>query len=372
MWISRGTIPIAIHPIFWFFAALIGWLQSASFLGTVIWIFVILVSVLVHELGHAFTAHLFGQKAQIQLVALGGVTSYQGDRLSLVKQFLIVLNGPLFGLMLAGVAYALLRASTAPPSLVGAILVIFGVANVFWSLLNLLPILPLDGGQLLRIILQAIWGTRGVKAVYVVSAILAVVLGGLLIYVGWLFAGFFCFVFSYQNIQSWRAYRFASPADEQAGMREELLKAELAIEQGRYEEALALLKGIEERGDGGLFAFAALQRHAWVLVQQGQRKEAFDLLRPWTTRLSDEMKGLFHQLAYEQKEDRLVLELATVCDRLYPGFETAMRNARASARLGNVEAARGWLLRASEYQPLDFTTVLLEEDFAKVKDRLHV
>jgi stage IV sporulation protein FB len=51
-----GKIPIAISPAFWIFAALIGYLNSQSFIGTIIWIGIIFVSVLVHEFGHALTA----------------------------------------------------------------------------------------------------------------------------------------------------------------------------------------------------------------------------------------------------------------------------------------------------------------------------
>lgn len=33
-----GRIPLAIHPFFWVFAALIGWLNSGSPLGALIWV----------------------------------------------------------------------------------------------------------------------------------------------------------------------------------------------------------------------------------------------------------------------------------------------------------------------------------------------
>jgi hypothetical protein len=75
-----GRIPLAIHPFFWVFAALIGWMNSQTILGTLIWVGIIVVSVVVHEFGHAITAVLFKQKARIQLIALGGVTPFGAIR----------------------------------------------------------------------------------------------------------------------------------------------------------------------------------------------------------------------------------------------------------------------------------------------------
>ncbi|MES2272606.1 MAG: hypothetical protein V4487_00240 [Chlamydiota bacterium] len=65
-----GPIPLRIHPYFWIFAALIGWLNSGTLLGMFVWIGIILVSVIFHELGHALTAVSFKQRAQIQLIAM--------------------------------------------------------------------------------------------------------------------------------------------------------------------------------------------------------------------------------------------------------------------------------------------------------------
>src|SRR3990172_11407041 len=99
-----NKVTISISPIFWIFAALLGYFMSKSVLGTFIWVIVIFVSVLFHEFGHAILAILFKQTPRIQLIALGGVTSYPGKNLKYYQQFLIVLFGPLFGFILFIVA----------------------------------------------------------------------------------------------------------------------------------------------------------------------------------------------------------------------------------------------------------------------------
>ncbi len=70
---------------------MIGYWIGQSFLGMLIWVAIIFISVLFHEMGHALTAACFGQSPQIELVALGGITHYngrEGQKLSFSKQFL--------------------------------------------------------------------------------------------------------------------------------------------------------------------------------------------------------------------------------------------------------------------------------------------
>ena len=136
-------IPVRVSPLFFLTAALIGFLWSNTLMGTLIWMMIIFVSVLVHEYGHALTAKAFGQSPRIELVAFGGLTIPQGKRLSLGKEFLVVLMGPAFGFLLFLTAY-LIEPYT--ESFMQMILRFTWIVNLFWTAINLLPILPFDGG----------------------------------------------------------------------------------------------------------------------------------------------------------------------------------------------------------------------------------
>ena len=171
-----GRIPISIHPFFWVIAALIGWINSATLVGMFLWIGIVLVSVLVHELGHALTAIAFKQRARIQLIALGGLTSFEGPKLSFWKQFFITLNGPLFGFGLFLLATACLRFDLSLWPTLHSLLRAMQIANLFWTIINLLPVLPLDGGQLLRILLEASFGVKGFKMALLSGALLSMAL----------------------------------------------------------------------------------------------------------------------------------------------------------------------------------------------------
>ncbi|MBI3900754.1 MAG: M50 family metallopeptidase, partial [Chlamydiia bacterium] len=199
MIVIPGKIPIAIHPFFWVISALIGWLYTQNFIGTLIWIGIILVSVVVHELGHALTAVLFRQKAKIQLVALGGLTAYDGPKLRFWQQFFIAFNGPLFGFFLFLAATFLLASHWIQSPVLISIIRVVQVANLFWTVVNLLPILPLDGGQILRIILEASFGVKGFKASLLIGAILATLFALACFVVHALLAGAIFFLFAYES-----------------------------------------------------------------------------------------------------------------------------------------------------------------------------
>lgn len=110
---------------------------------------VVLLSVLVHELGHAFVARRFGLgPVSIVLHGFGGLARF--SRRPTHSQGVIVgLAGPVAGLLLGFLALAVLRLLDWRSVVALEILDRLVAVNVFWSLFNLLPMFPLDGGQVL-------------------------------------------------------------------------------------------------------------------------------------------------------------------------------------------------------------------------------
>ena len=189
--------PVTIDISFVIIIAILGWYPGVDAESFVAWLLLVPVAVLVHELGHAFVARTTGAQPSITLAGLGGLTSYlPPHQLTRARSVAISLAGPAVGIVagLALLAYGRgvgVESDTAASVLNTAIFTTLG-----WSILNLLPILPLDGGQTLRELLPGSPAKREVRAamVSVVVAVLAALAAlrfGLVF--GALMAGFFVF-----------------------------------------------------------------------------------------------------------------------------------------------------------------------------------
>lgn len=197
--------PVRVHPLFWLIALLLG-ARDGDPMTLLIWAGTVFISILVHELGHAFAMRHYGQDCRIVLYLMGGLAIPESARWSgghgrrqrgPLAQILISAAGPGAGFLLAAVVAAMVFA-------VGGAVHIFlayGVlpvpvvflpeaaneywnefasslmwVNIFWGLLNLVPVLPLDGGQIAREILTASDPWEGVsKSLWLSVAVAAAV-----------------------------------------------------------------------------------------------------------------------------------------------------------------------------------------------------
>lgn len=366
MIVIPGPIPILIHPFFWIFAALIGWIMGGSVMGMFIWVGIIFVSVVIHEFGHALTAVIFKQKARIQLIAMGGVTMFDGPKLKFWQQFLITFNGPLFGFFLFLFSTSLLYFPFPPLFL--KILKMTQTANLFWTVVNLLPVLPLDGGQLMRIFLEANFGIKGFKASLLVGAVFAALLSFYFFMVQAFLIGAFFFLFAFQSFDSWRKSRFATRNDREEDNKRLMIRAEEALQAGNNEEAKRLLEEVKQKAEGGILAHAAQQNLAFLAYKEGKKKDGYDLLLPIQEHLSDDALCLLHELAAEQKNYPLVAELSAKCYQIDPSQKMALNNARAFAFEAQAKHAGGWLQTAWQYGGLSLGQILEETEFKGIKE----
>ena len=361
-----GRIPILIHPFFWIFAGILGWLASGTFMGMLIWVGIIFFSVLFHEFGHALTALCFKQEARIQLIALGGVTMFDGPKLKFWQQFLITLNGPLFGFLIFLGATGLLQLNLSP--LLFKIVKATQIANLFWTIVNLLPVLPLDGGQLLRIVLEGFFGVRGFKAALLIGAIIAVSISLYFFLIQAYLIGAFFFLFAFQSFDSWRKSRRATRDDREEDNKQLMAKAEAELQQGNKEEAKRLLEEVREKAKGGMLALAATQYLAFLHYKEGKRNESYDMLLPIKDQLSDDILSVMHELAAEHKNYALVIELSAKCYQIAPSQKMALNNARAFAYEKQGKYAGGWLQTAWQFGGLNLEQILNEEEFKSLKE----
>lgn len=363
-----GKIPITITPAFWIFAIIIGILNSMSVIGTVVWVGIIFVSVLFHELGHAITALCFGQKPRIELVALGGMTFHIAERLPFWKQFFIVFNGPLFGFLLFLGCFALSETPPFNQGLIGAIVTTTQWVNLFWTVLNLLPILPLDGGQLLRIPLEAFFGIKGFKYALAVSMVVALLLSMAAFLYQYFLVGAILFLFAYQSFDSWKRSRIMSDKDRDEGMKQTLQKGEQALQAGDKVTAKASFEEILSKVAGGVTYLLAVQYLAFLYYEEGDLANVYKLLQPVYQELPIDSLCLLHCAAFHEKDYSLVQHLAGKCFQVMPSADTALRSAYASAALNNPQATIGWLEAALDEGLQNVKEIALDKNFDPVRD----
>jgi Zn-dependent protease len=167
---SLFGIPVLIEP--WFFVLSLFALQTRDMKGALIWGVMVLIGVMVHELGHAVAMRAYGFAPSIRLHALGGSTSFPEDaRVTPKQNFFITLAGPGTGLTLGLIAFAADRfIQTSNPDLTMALGDAMWI-NIGWSIVNLLPILPWDGGLILDSGLQWLTGKRRARLVSITSIV---------------------------------------------------------------------------------------------------------------------------------------------------------------------------------------------------------
>jgi Zn-dependent protease len=170
----------------------------------------VFVGLLVHELGHALAYRAYGKGAAIVLWALGGLT-YGSARLSAARQVVVSLAGPLTGALLLGLPAWLLRESgdVTDPTMLDVLDIVVWV-NVGWAIFNLLPVLPLDGGNIVMNLITALTGRDGERPARIVSIGTAVLGGVWAIANSLTFLALFAAFFVYMNYTALRRTGSAS------------------------------------------------------------------------------------------------------------------------------------------------------------------
>lgn len=180
-------IPVVVEPWFWVVTAVfgnaIGAMGSSDptvYMWVGVWMAICFISILVHELGHAVTGiRLGGGSTWIKLWSMGGLAYNQGGRFTPKTRAMMIIAGPGAGLCLfvivasvtmvmwpKGVGFEVLwhwmifslnpNDMSYPTQAVFwenipkmRVLKTLVMINFWWSLVNLLPVYPLDGGQLI-------------------------------------------------------------------------------------------------------------------------------------------------------------------------------------------------------------------------------
>ena len=126
------------------------------------------VSVLLHELGHALVARIFGIPVRsIKLMVFGGVAQFEHEPESAASEFWTALGGPIVNVFLGIMLYFLHPLFSGNQW--GSVIVSYlTYINFILAVFNLIPGFPLDGGRVLR---AAVWAvTHNLRKATIVAA----------------------------------------------------------------------------------------------------------------------------------------------------------------------------------------------------------
>ncbi|MFK7998572.1 MAG: hypothetical protein AB8H86_03205 [Polyangiales bacterium] len=178
--------PIRVQPFFFIilvmFALPRGEFTRDAMLQTLIWVSVVFVSILWHELGHAWMMRRHGYTPWIELYGMGGRTGWgKGPGFPSPKvRILVSLAGPGAGFLLGGAVWLLALALAGTNDLLDVALASLLWVNIGWGLVNLIPMLPWDGGAAMHGVFDAAMKGKGQRAAGIMTLVVAAICGSAL------------------------------------------------------------------------------------------------------------------------------------------------------------------------------------------------
>lgn len=302
----------------------------------------LLFSLLVHEFGHALTALFFGAKPTIVLEAFGGYAQYDRYGLSPKQQFLITLNGPLLESLLIAIPYYLLKMGTFDhlPYVHYALYVMMRL-NIVWCLLNLIPIVPLDGGYLALYFCERKFGVKGYRASFIFGLICAAIVVPILYIKGFVFFATLLLIYGFQNFQVLQRLKGSS-----GNPFNTYINGVEALKNNDLEKGKAILKRLLKSKDAAI-KHSAIESVAKIHLQENEADKAYELLLNADPQMLKEGKCILCRLAFERQNYSLVGKHSREIYELEPTYEVALLNAKAFGYLKEPALAGGWLQTAS-------------------------
>jgi stage IV sporulation protein FB len=181
---------VRVHPLFWVVAAVLGWahftqpepgMPGGGIAQLALWVACAFVSIVLHEMGHVLMGRAFGSDGHIVLYTFGGLAVGSTGVRARWQRIAVLAAGPGVQLLLWAFLWGLTHLpAMQQPLKDGVVLrVVLGMLlwiNLYWPLLNLLPIWPLDGGQITREVCEGVSRSQGVVVSLWVSLIVSAVL----------------------------------------------------------------------------------------------------------------------------------------------------------------------------------------------------
>ncbi len=341
------------EPFFWLMAGLFGMmLGRGSPRESVLWGAVIGFSVLFHELGHAAVCLAWGKGADVVLHGFGGATRARDlSRFGTWRTAALDLAGCAAGFGLAALAFAVLyfgavNKGSVPPEAM-KVASALATVNVWFSLFNLLPISPMDGGKLVSGLLSARWGVNGRRAAHGLGLVLG---AGAALYFyrgGAMYGAFLCGAMAAGEGRALKRSLSMTAADSDETLTSELPRAVELWDKGRHEDAVAVVRALREKAKAGLTYDAATLHLAYFLYLMERYPESYGFFKEAPEGdMSAPLKRAYADAALRKGDFATALRLGRTNFHDQTGPDTAYAAALAAAGLGDARETATWLKTA--------------------------
>ncbi|MDP3541228.1 MAG: site-2 protease family protein [Elusimicrobiota bacterium] len=372
-----GKVTVSAEPFFWLLVGLFGMmLGRGSPRESVMWAAVVGFSVLFHELGHAAVCLAWGKGADIVLHGFGGATRPRDlSRFGTWRTAALDLAGCAAGFGLAALALGLLYAGkgTLSPGARSLAMALVTV-NVWFSIFNLLPISPMDGGKLVSGLLSARWGVSGRRVAHGIGLTLGAAACLWFYRGGALWGAFLCGAMAAGEGKALKRSLSMTAADSDETLTGELPRAVELWDKGRHEEAVAVVRALREKAKAGLTYEAATLHLAYFLYLMESFGEAYEMFKAAPEGdMSAPLKRAYADAALRKGDFALALRLGRTNFHDQTGPDTAFAAALAAAGLGDARETATWLktavrlgLERNALRAKEFDAVRQTEEFREL------
>ncbi|MDP3233519.1 MAG: site-2 protease family protein [Myxococcales bacterium] len=236
-----------------------------------IWTGGVFVSVLLHELGHAIAMRVFKFAPRVSIYALGGLTFWPEGAAPTVRQrFIVSGSGPAISITLGTISWVLKSLGPWSPT-ISAIIEVSIWINLIWGAINLLPLMPLDGGNLLDTGATIVTGTPRPRWVGVVSIVTGL---GVIVGAARFEQPFIGIIGVFAILRGWERWKDKRPDFDQA------LKQAIALGwSGNREGAETILLMLKQVATTDEQRARVAQELAWLHLMNGKPEAAAELVR---------------------------------------------------------------------------------------------
>jgi stage IV sporulation protein FB len=178
---------LMILPLF----VLLNGISAGALLAGALFILVLVLAILLHELGHAWACRICGIPVRRIMISGAGGFTEQGRSSSRSQDELIVAMGPIVNLVIwAAGSLALDQIGFSALGWLGPVAYMVVWINFYIAVFNLLPVIPLDGGRLLNLFLNRVTSPRTAARISGTVGMIAILLWIPMMYYSWRHFGF--------------------------------------------------------------------------------------------------------------------------------------------------------------------------------------